>query len=241
MKSVTQYALLPTDDVPRYSARSHFSTLDVLGHELAHRWGAYVRMTVTGRGSDPAALLMPDHTHWGFFTNSVASVLGGNQWASLLTKGKVVGWRSEAVTQGYGQVDLYLMGLVTAKEVSRGSLSQITGAQGCDSSAAAPECPTDVPLCTQGCLPSLGTRLLGGKRTVVDIADIQRAIGPRIPASSTTPLKQAFVYVVPATQDGQLTGSDFANIGQLHDIIAAWPTWFNDRTHGRGVIDATLQ
>ncbi|MBI5634355.1 MAG: hypothetical protein HZA15_12855 [Nitrospirae bacterium] len=49
-------------------------SLDILSHELMHRWGAYVKF-MTAQGIVSTALLGKDMSHWSFLLNSYASVL----------------------------------------------------------------------------------------------------------------------------------------------------------------------
>jgi hypothetical protein len=53
--------------------------LDILSHELDHRWGAYIKFR-EANGNISAALLGKDMSHWSFLLNSYGSVLYGNQW-----------------------------------------------------------------------------------------------------------------------------------------------------------------
>ena len=114
MGPVSQYPPDPRASFTTYCPRAQITTLDVLGEEIAHRWGAYVTFTTSDRTIvDSDMLLGREFAHWSFFFNSSASVLEGNRW----TRAGATTYRSTAVTEGYSPLDLYLMGLLRQDEV----------------------------------------------------------------------------------------------------------------------------
>ena len=70
-------ALSKYPDDPRRKFHGENSTLSLLGHEVGHRWLAFLNFR--DENSQPSqALLGRDRAHWSFFFDSDASVLEGN-------------------------------------------------------------------------------------------------------------------------------------------------------------------
>jgi hypothetical protein len=84
--------------------------MSVLGHELGHRWLAYVSVRDPGISGD-APMLGRQGAHWSFAFNSDASLLEGNRIADNGEFGQPR-FTTVATTQGFSLLDQYLMGLV---------------------------------------------------------------------------------------------------------------------------------
>lgn len=92
---------------------SNFETsLDILSHELMHRWGSYVKF-MAAQGIVSTALLGKDLSHWSYLLNSYGSVLYGNQWQD---NGNNT-FTSTAMRKYYSPLDLYLMGFIDRTQV----------------------------------------------------------------------------------------------------------------------------
>jgi hypothetical protein len=195
-----------------------FSTLDVLAHELGHRWLAY---TYVDSGGVPSpALLGRDYEHWNFFLDSDASLEEGCDWAvpapdSFLT---------DAVTEGFSPLDQYLMGLRPAAEVD--SFFVVGAPSDFD--------PPGTYVIYTSPFVGLGCR---GEADYWNTADIVRAHGPRIPAAPYAPhaFRMAMVLVVPRGSDA--TAADLAEMDTLQ---ARFVPYFAAATSGRGSIDLSL-
>jgi hypothetical protein len=87
-------------------------SLDVLDHEILHRWGAYVRFKDSS-GNISSGLLGKDAEHWSFLLNSYGSVLYGNQWQD---NGNGT-FTSIGAHKYYSPLDLYLMGFYDKSQV----------------------------------------------------------------------------------------------------------------------------
>src|SRR5262249_50203632 len=66
-------------DPRKPAADTQLSLLQMLAHEVAHRWLAYAKLQRDGRPS--GVLLGRDDVHWSFFYNSHGSFLEGNDIA----------------------------------------------------------------------------------------------------------------------------------------------------------------
>lgn len=100
---------LTTDPLDMNFERS----LDILSHELMHRWGSYVKF-MAAQGIVSAALLGKDLSHWSFLLNSYASLLYGNQWQD---NGNGTFTSLLASRKYYSPLDLYLMGFIDKSQV----------------------------------------------------------------------------------------------------------------------------
>lgn len=237
MKSLIQYPPRPrqNDDrfgPPQTTTDSQTTTLDILGHEFAHRWGAYVRFRDSGRNDSDKLLedpeTRPDKTprHWSFFVDSDASVLFGNDWRHRPRRPSPLNtFQVTAVTQGYSPLDLYLMGLLPPEQVP--DFFYIADSP-------------DEPVVGRSALPDIGfgTR---GTRVDVSIQDVIDATGPRVPDVAGAPhvFRQAFVLIVLSGQRPAMT--DIINdVRRLEKLRQAWHTWFRANTHHLGRIDSRL-
>lgn len=87
-------------------------TLQVLAHEIMHRWGAQLGFRDVN-GNPSADLIGPDQSHWSYFLDSDASVMYGNDWTTRADGS----FESAAVRQRFSPLDLYSAGLYAASEV----------------------------------------------------------------------------------------------------------------------------
>jgi hypothetical protein len=182
---------------------------------VAHRWLAYIFFDRNGNPSPD--LLRRDLTHWNFFFDSDASVLFGNRWrdnndGTFTTVG---------VTEGYGPLDLYLMGLRPPADMA--PVFYVNN-------------PTNNDTVTRDSFPQLGVTV-SGSRADVSLAQITTANGPRQPGfgSSPTSFTQAFILVVP---EGQNPG--LRDLAKLERFRLAFEPHFNQLTGGRAVINTSL-
>ncbi len=98
---------------PDWIDASDEAVLGTLAHETAHRFAAMV--SYDDGGKSPATDLTGDPYHWSFFLDSGASPLRGNDWR-VVAPGI---YEAQPVdTFAYSDLDLYLMGLVSADQVS---------------------------------------------------------------------------------------------------------------------------
>jgi hypothetical protein len=208
-------AKYPDDPAARIPRLGEDSTLSILGQEVGHRWGAYLRFRDSG-GQRSDLLLGRADAHWSFFFDSDASVLEGND---IEDRGGG-SFRTVGAVQRYGPLDLYAMGLLEESEVP--TVFFVQNPVGTSLERASP--------------PQTGVSFTGTRRDVT-IADIVAAMGPRQPSASRSPrlLRQAFVYVVGAGR-----AADPAAIAKLDRIRRAWEGFFDAATGGRMSADTSL-
>lgn len=154
-----------------------YSPLDILMHEIGHRWGVRLRFDDDGEASE--GLLGRGQSHWSFCFNSETSYLEGNKWADSDGDGIF-----EAVIRRarFNDFDLYSMGLIDPAEVEPSFL--IGGG-----------CVGDLPPSFEG--------TARGEIIDVAIADVVSVLGERRPAFGDAPTKFeiAFLLVVKAGEE----------------------------------------
>ena len=154
-----------------------------LGHEVSHRWGAYVSAKVNGE-----TISLGPWPHWAqglqepvafpYQRPTEASILGGGVWQdnfdgtyTQLHDGYFV------PATGYSYLDLYLMGLISAAEVPDFFILKNLVPAGKDVN---------------------GHAIFKAERTKVTIQDVIAAVGPRLPDvdHSQRKFNTGFVVVV---------------------------------------------
>lgn len=212
MGSIDRY---PAD--PDETFNGTFSTLDVLGHEVGHRWLSFVRYK-DGSRQGSRRLLGRQLGHWSFYFNSDASIMEGNEIRDL-GGGR---FRTVDASQGYGPLDLYLMGLAAPEEVP--PLFWVEGNQG----KAGPR-PSSAP--------EIGVRFTG-KRHDLELSDIVAQEGARSPSHVTAPktFHTAFAIVVPKGRQVRQ-----GSIAKLERLRARWEEYFAAATGGRGEVNSQLK
>ncbi len=194
-----------------------------LGHEFAHRWGAYVSALVDGD-----TIPLGPWPHWdpGLQTSvafpyqmpAEASTLGGAVWRdnhdgtfTRLRDGYFVPATS------YSPLDLYLMGYFAPAEVPDFFLLRDLARVGSDSS---------------------GHAVFRARRTNISIRDVIAANGERVPdaAHAQHRFNTGFVLVV---RDGREPST--ALLRRAAGIREQWIHYWGAATGNRGVMDANLR
>ncbi|MBI1799990.1 MAG: hypothetical protein HYR73_09955, partial [Candidatus Eisenbacteria bacterium] len=157
-----------------------FTAMDVLAHEFGHRWLAYV--WVDSAGQPVPALLGRDFSHWNFFADVDSSVMEGCDWANPAPDSFV----TDGVSNGYGRLDQYLMGLRAESEID--SFFVINDASSFDPPGT--YVPWSIPYVGIGCR---------GRATWWRVSDIEAVNGPRVPDAASSPhtFRLATVLVTP--------------------------------------------
>ncbi|MBL0164399.1 MAG: PD40 domain-containing protein [Xanthomonadales bacterium] len=147
-------------------------TLQVIAHELMHRWGSQLGFR-DANGNPSADLIGPDQVHWSYFLDTDASVMYGNDW-NMRADGS---FESVAIRQRFSPLDLYSAGLYAASEVPPFNL--IRGGTG---SATDP--------------PRLGA-VSGGHLESISIDQVIAESGPRSPmaAQAQKDFRAAFILL----------------------------------------------
>ncbi|HEY2956152.1 MAG TPA: hypothetical protein VGK89_12980 [Candidatus Eisenbacteria bacterium] len=195
-----------------------FSPLDLLAHELGHRWLSYVY--VDSAGTPVPALLGRGYQHWGFFFDCDASVMEGCGWMSPGPDS----FRTDSVTVGYGTLDRYLMGLASKADTPPFFVVN-------DPTALDPP-GTYVP--SSIAFVGLGCR---GRATWWQVSDIEAVHGPRVPDAASAP--HSFrLGIALVTAHG--SGASAADLAKLEGIRSRFTPYFAAATRYLGTVDCTL-
>jgi hypothetical protein len=223
----------PADPEARIGSNDD-SALSLIAQEVGHRWGTFVRHA-TG---DTRLIDGWQTAHWSYYTHSPSvgprgghSSLMGNWWRELggnqFTPG---GPSGTSQTDGYSQLDLYLMGLLAPDAVAPFFFIDSPTDPG---GGTVP--PPDNAVCFR---PGTDTPFnVDGTKVDVTIDDIIATNGARSPtfAASQKNFKMAFVILA---QNG--TTPSQAQVDQLEVYRAAWETYFAQETGGLGSADACI-
>ncbi len=196
-----------------------YSTMDVLAHQVGHRWLGLVRHRSYyngNQGGEVIHLLDPvGAEHWSFHFDTGASVLGGND---IRDNGDGT-FTTVGATSQYCDLDLYLMGLIPAAAVP--SFFYV-------GSVASP--PSWHP-------PETGVTMTGD-RVEVAIDDVTDAIGTRVPASADAPkvFSTAFVLLV---REGEPPSVE--SLEKLGYFRRYWHRYFKEATHFHGRVNTSLR
>jgi len=188
------------------------TSLNILSHELMHRWGAYVKFT-TAQGIVSNALLGKDLDHWSYLLNSYASLLYGNQWQD---NGNNT-FTSIAARKYYSPLDLYLMGFIDKTQVP-------------------PMLLIENPDIDPKQMPETGVTI-SGTPTYVTIDDIIAVEGERIPGSaeSQKSFKTAFIFI---TAPGTFIGDELFGIENVRN---GWVTRYSVLSDGKGIMEVAMR
>jgi hypothetical protein len=204
-----------------------YSATSFMMHELSHRWLARLYVWIPLFGPQPV-LLGRGNVHWGFFANSGASFNEGVQW---VPDGD--GFRTVAATSAFGQLDLYMMGLLAPSEIDESQLFYL-------------QSPTDL----QPALDTFGepwnawsppqedvfcraTRVDFDMDSVFLGNGVRRPVAPHAP----TQFKVATVLVVPGSGTADLD----ASIGRINAYQQRLSDVFHAQTMQRGTLEFSVR
>lgn len=211
--NIHEYPSNPNQTIPD----TYTSLLQVLAHEVGHRWLAYAKVQRDGRVQD--LLLGRDQSHWSFFLNSDASFVEGNQINSRGTT-----FVTSMPFQGYSRLDLYLMGFLKPEDVRDTFI--VEGARGFSPDFPfAPESSPEPDVSFQG------------SAHPVKIDDIIAANGKREPDSSTSQKSFRHLFVLIVKKENPSTSEELAAVDQLR---SEWESFFSKATLGLGKIDTQI-
>jgi hypothetical protein len=209
-----QYPFDPTAKLPE----GDVSLLDILAHEVGHRWLSYIKTSKDGNKSD--VLLGRDKSHWSFFLDSQGSFLEGNR---ILTRGGN-SFETGNPYQRYSDLDLYLMGLKPAKEV-RDSF-YVEGPSNFQ---------PDFPFSPESG-PEANVRFKGTP-VPVNIDDLIAINGQRKPGAGGAQKTFNHLFVLISKSDQPATP---AEIGYLEAVRSLWSEYFHNATGGAATMDTVL-
>lgn len=189
-----------------------YSTLELMAHEGAHRW--LFRSNAILNGVRSKDLLGLQESHYSFYVDADASFMEGNNFVDNGNGS----FTTNATSEIYNKLDLYLMGLIPAVQVPPffiiGGFSD----------------PIDKER-----FPQTGVTV-NGLRVNVSLSQIIQADGPRVPsvATSQKSFRAAFILFTKNTNPSQ------PNLQKVDRIRTAYQTYFRTKTENKGTIDTTL-
>ena len=218
MGSVREYPAEPTRRL-REGTPDFYTPLNVLAHEIGHRFLAFASFLDPETGERSNALLGRQLAHWSFFFNSDASLLEGNKIEDLGPQAEPR-FKTVEASARFSKLDQYLMGLVEPSEVPATFL-------------VVPEGPTNGG---EGSPPMEGL-LLHGSRKDIRLDDIIAADGARRPDTSVSQrhFRYGFVLLVK-----DIDGVDPRVVEQLERLRSAWLTFFETQFDNRASAAADL-
>ncbi len=213
LASMPDDPLLPFSTIP-------VAGVEVLAHEIAHRWLAYVDIDL-GDGSGKSGILRQSvndepWNHWSSWFNTEGSI----QYGGTLTDNGDGTFTDNFGVRKFGPLDQYLMGIRQKEEV--GPMYFVRVGYSLYGS------PDDVGY------PGT-SRDYEGEKVDFTIDDIIRANGEREPATSPCHLKVGFVLVHPAN----IPPTQF-ELDKVEAYRVALEDWWEKATDGRGTIDTDV-
>jgi len=164
-RDISFYSRQLSESTPEHKPRPYNYAMSQIGHEMGHRWSAFVSAKVTGE----TIPLGPVHWARGlqapvafpYQRPTEASAMGGGVWQDNFD-GTYTQLDDDyyVPASGYSYLDLYLMGLISAAEVSDFFILRDLVPAGKDAN---------------------GLAIFKAKRTKVTIQDVIAAEGPRLP------------------------------------------------------------
>ncbi len=202
---------------------------ELMGHEYGHHWlvwatydkadGKGKRFLLRGDTSnseqDPAA----PNGHYNNLADARSVMYG-----SFVTKLGPGSYKLEGGVRKYNHFDQYFMGLRAASEVSPMMIVD-DGSNSNRGKAVQPMWRTG------------GGLTMTGNDFTVDIADVIRAIGPRVPSSATAQKCLRVAFVLVAHQGHVATAAEIAKVDAYRQRFQSWWTFATD---GRGSMDTSL-
>ena len=212
MGDVNRYPAAPRDSVYRIE---DLSTLDLLGHEVGHRWLVFFRSDATW------PLLGASNVHWSFFAETDASFMNGNHY----TQESVNRFRTTEPRSQYSSLDLYLMGFLEASQVP--PFFYIDNAAGRSGYGA--------PL-TRGSRSERGIGVRGDKK-LMTIDEVVGSEGIRAPGVVSSQKEFRLGWVVAYQPNRPPTDEQLAKIDLAR---RAFTGFFTEKTLGQGLVDSSL-
>lgn len=186
------------------------SVLEILAHEVGHRWLAYPKLTRDGANS--SLLLGRDQSHWSFFLDSDGSFLEGNQ----LQQSGSSSFSTSTPFNKYSDLDLYLMGFISHEEVKDTFVVQ----------GARDFSPRFSFVSESSPQPDIRFK---GSALTVRVTDIIEANGARNPDAAASQKKFQHVFVLIVKRDDPATSED---LNYLETVRVQWERYFSEKTDG---------
>ncbi len=198
-------------EAPPHPEMQH-SVLGIMGQEVGHQWGSFVRFRDPESGEPSAELLGRDDAHWSALAHTGGSPMEGNDWKTL---GAGTFERVNVANARYSELDQYLMGLRPASEVSPFFFIR------------APS-----PMVDRAEPPGTGPAQVRGTEVQVRIEDILAVEGERTPKFGEAPqtTREAFVlFALEGTPEDQLA----REVARIEHVRKQWQRYFYEATGRR--------
>jgi hypothetical protein len=219
---ITFYSHQLAETSPDKNARSYNYAMAHLGHEVCHRWAAYARAKIGGE-----TIRLGPWPHWSpglqapvafpYSLSTEASTMGGGVWQDNLD-GTYTQMRDGyfVPATGYSHLDLYLMGLVSAKEVPDFFLLKNLAPAGKDAN---------------------GHARFRAEKITVTIQDVIEAEGPRLPDSDHSQRKFNTGIVV-MVEHGKTPSREL--LERANGIRRQWLDYWGTVTGHRATMSSSL-
>lgn len=186
----------------------------VLGQEIGHQWGAFMRFE-NELGNPTRVWLGRDDDHWSYWLNSGGSPLEGNHWVD---DGDGNFHIEHVPYTKFSDLDLYTMGLLPPAEVEP---TWYIRPENCTTE----ECRDSTP-------PETGRLRITGERVDVTIDQVIAAMGERSPSFAESPRfhRELFVFSRIVGQDEAMTEFGIEKIGRIRRY---WNEYFYEATRHR--------
>ena len=208
MGSLANYPGGPNNAIPGFLGASG---IDILAHEVGHRWLAFPTF-INNQGQRSTDLLGRQMAHWSFLKDTDGSVMEGND---IRDNGDGT-FTTVGVYEGFSPLDQYLMGLRRPDQVPQ--FFYVTGSD---------ENPERAPR---------NGVAIEGTRVNVNINQIIAAVGPRVPAVTTKPTQVAFALLGRQGEPPSL-----ASIKKVNQYRNRMSTYYRQETEDRGRIATWLR
>jgi len=203
------------------------SILNILSHEVGHRWGAGLRFRDRVSGALSNETIGRSGNHWSYWMNS-RSPMEGNHWVD---EGGGNFRVEHAPFVRFSDFDLYAMGLMAPEEVAPTFLIRPEGCPGqghCTGSQA--------PVRT-------GDVTARGTRVDISIEDVIAAMGNRSPSVEDENKITRLAFVMARQKPGpgaDTFGADDATIQKIENVRRAYSEHFYEATGTRARVTTTL-
>lgn len=198
-------------ELPPFPEMPH-SLFGIMGQEVGHQWGSFVRFRDPVSGEPSTELLGRDDAHWSALAHSGGSPMEGNDWRIL----EPDSFEQVKVEQArYSELDQYLMGLRPASDVSPFFFIR----------SPSPHVDPAEP-------PGTGPTQLRGTRVELTIDDVIAVEGERTPKFGEAPhmTREAFVlFVLEGTPQEQIE----REVARIENVRRNWQRYFYEATGRR--------
>jgi len=180
-------------------------------HEMGHSWLSYISYYKDGQ-ENRELLKGDDWSHWSYLLDSDASLMYGHDWMESTP----LHFRSAAIRERYSDLDLYLMGFISAEEM--GPLTLLHSNHIPDSS---------------NLFPAHDAQVEASSVETVLISQVIEQNGPRLPEFVLSPktFRVGFIFLSTTGQP------DALSIVAINDALPAVNSFFEQLTKGLGHID----